>query len=66
MVAAGGTLTLATASGTHHLTVEDGDILDGDVVLEDDLEDDLEDEQEEILETEEVLDEDECLENPPD
>ena len=61
LVAAGGTLTLATPSGT--LSVDEEDILDGDVVLEDE-----EEEEEEILEEEEEVleEEDDCLENPPD
>ena len=57
LVAAGGTLTLATPSGTHELSVDEEDILDGDVVLEDEEDE----EEEEVLE-----EEDDCLENPPD
>lgn len=63
--AAGGTLTLATPSGTHHLTLDNQNLLDeddGDVVLdEDDLDEDIDDldndleAHEEILETEEVI-----------
>ena len=78
MIAAGGTLTLATPSGTHHLTLDNQNLLDGDVILddddeEDDLDQDLEDldndleDHEEILETEEVVQEEVgCLEPPPD
>ena len=66
LLAAGGTLTLATAAGTHQLSVESEDeMLDGDVVLQDDEEDE-EDEDQEILETEQVLEDEHCLENPPD
>ncbi len=57
LVAAGGTLTLSTPSGTHHLTIDEDELLDGDVMDDDD---------DEILETEEVLDDDDCLDRSPD
>lgn len=58
LVAAGGTLTLSTPSGTHHLTIDEDELLDGDVMDDDD--------DDEILETEEVLDDDDCLDRSPD
>ena len=87
MQTAGGTLTLATASGTHHLTLDDvedeeDDDEDDDELDDDDHDDDEDDEllegdegdvmlddavSEEILETEEVITDEDCrLENPPD
>jgi len=63
LLAAGGAFTLAAAA--EPAGDEDEEMLDGDVVLQD-QEDAEHSDDEEILETEQVLSHDHCLENPPD